>query len=179
MKKITKTLVAAAIVAAFGLGTKPAQAQVGNQATLTLAVTDILVLAVSTPIVNLNMASLTDYQNGNSYVATAHLLTSSNRSFDISVRSDGNLEGLLTNAGSSIPIQNVSVQAAPTTTTTYTQSLPLSSSDQVLVASAPAGMAKAYDVKYTLAGGSSFLVKGGAYKATLTYSIAAKWVSLV
>jgi hypothetical protein len=175
MKKITKAFVIAVGMAVIGLGSSPAHAQLTSGNTVvTVTVVDILALVVAVPAVPLSIGTLTDFGSGTSFTAPAQLVASSNRPYDIKVKSDGDLQGVLTASGSSIGINNIMVQAAPTLTTTYTSQLNLSAADQVLISNSPAAMAKIYDVKYsTAANNPAFYVKGGAYLATLTYSISA------
>lgn len=175
MKKFTKAFAVAVGMAVVGLGSGPAHAQLtSGNAVVTVTVVDILALVVAVPAVPLSIGTLTDYSSGTSFTAPAQLVASSNRPYDIKVRSNGDLEGALTASGSSIGINNIIVQAAPTLTTSYTSQMNLSAADQVLVSNAPAAMAKIYDVKYsTAANNPAFYVKGGDYLATLTYSIVA------
>ena len=175
MKTRIKALALAAGMAVFGLIASPAHAQLtSGNAIVTLTVTDVLALVVAVPAVPIGLAQLNDYQSGTSIVIPAQLTASSNRPYDIKVKSDGNLQGQGTAVGESIPISNVMVQASPTLANTYTSQLSLSAADQALVSNAPAALAKIYDVKYsTAANNSAFFVKGGAYIATLTYSISA------
>ncbi|GAB4015234.1 hypothetical protein [Spirosoma koreense] len=175
MRKIAKIFITAAIALVLGLSTKPAQAQLtSGNAVVTVTVLDVLALVVAVPAVPLGIGTITEFQNGSNFVAPAQLTASSNRPYDIKVKSDGDLQGLLTAAGSSIPINNIMVQAAPTLTTSYTSALNLSTADQAIIANAPAAMLKIYDVKYsTVTNNNAFYVKGGAYMATLTYSISA------
>lgn len=177
MKIAYKSLLSACSLAALGmcLNAAPAHAQLTSGNTVvTVTVTDVLALVVAVPAVPIAMGTLTDFQNGSGFTAPAQLTASSNRPYDIKVKSDGDLQGQLTATGSSIPISNIIVQAAPTLTSTYTSPLNLSAADQVLVSNAPSAMAKIYDVKYsTAANNAAFFVRGGAYLATLTYSISA------
>lgn len=173
LRLLASTVSSAALF--FGLNATPANAQLTSGSTVvTVTVTDVLALVVAVPAVPIAMGTLTDFQNGSGFTAPAQLTASSNRPYDIKVKSDGDLQGQLTASGSSIPISNIIVQAAPTLTSTYTSPLNLSAADQVLISNAPSAMAKIYDVKYsTSSNNAAFYVKGGAYLATLTYSISA------
>jgi len=177
MKTSFKTIASTVLFMTIGfcLNVTSANAQLTSGNTVvTVTVVDVLALVVAVPAVPIGMGSLTEFQNGSGFTAPAQLVASSNRPYDIKVKSDGDLQGLLTAAGSSIPISNIAVQAAPTLTSTYTNALNLSAADQVLISNAPSAMAKVYDVKYSTSGNNSaFYVKGGAYVATLTYSISA------
>ncbi|QJD80982.1 hypothetical protein [Spirosoma rhododendri] len=177
--RIYKSLISALSIALAGIALQatPAHAQLltSGNAVVTVTVVDVLSLVVAVPAVPIAMGTLNDFQNGSSFTAPAQLVASSNRPYDIKVKSDGDLQGQLTATGSSIPISNIVVQAAPTLTATYTSPLNLSAADQVLISNAPGAMAKVYDVKYsTAANNAAFFVKGGAYTATLTYSITAR-----
>lgn len=177
MKTSFKTIVSTVLFSSIGLclNAPSANAQVtSGNAVVTVTVVDVLALVVAVPAVPIGMGSLTEFQNGSGFTAPAQLVASSNRPYDIKVKSDGDLQGLLTASGSSIPISSIAVQAAPTATATYTSALNLSAADQVLISNAPSAMAKVYDVKYSTSGNNpAFYVKGGAYVATLTYSISA------
>lgn len=168
--------VAALIVAGLGLSASSAQAQLTSGNTIvTVTVVDILALTVAVPAVPIAMGSLSEFQSGSGFTAPAQLVASSNRPYDVKVKSDGDLVGTLTATGSSIPISNILVQTSPTAANTFGATLNLSAADQVLISNAPAAMIKTYDVKYsTAANNSAFYVKGGAYVATLTYSISAR-----
>ncbi|UFH57004.1 hypothetical protein [Spirosoma sp. KNUC1025] len=175
MKFLSKVFVSALVVGVVGLGARPAQAQItSGNAVVTVTVVDVLALVVAVPAVPLAIGTVTEFQNGATFLAPAQLIASSNRPFDIKVKSDGDLQGILTATGSSIPINNIMVQAAPTLTSSYTSQMSLSAADQALISNSPAAMAKIFDVKYsTAANNQAFYVKGGAYLATLTYSISA------
>ena len=172
-----KSLLSVTALAFVGLvfSATAAQAQLtSGNAIVTVTVADVLALQVANPAVALSLGSVTDLANGSTFTATAQLVANSNRAFDIKVKSDGNLVGTLTAAGSSIPIANLRVQASPTLANTFTTALTMSSSDQLLITNATAGLAKAYDVKYSMVAGSSdYNVPTGAYIATLTFSISA------
>ena len=172
-----KSVLSAVALVAAGLGfcASSAHAQLTSGNTImTVTVVDVLALTVAVPAVPIGMGSLTEFQSGSGFTAPAQLIASSNQPYDVKVRSNGDLVGTLMAAGSSIPISNIMVQTSPTAAGTFGSALSLSSTDQVLISNAPAGMVKTYDVKYsTAANNAAFYVKGGAYVATLTYSIAA------
>ncbi len=175
MKMYFKYLLSAASLIAVSLGASPAYAQLTSGSTImTVTVVDVLALTVNVPAVPMPMGTITEYQDGTGFTAPAQLLASSNLPYDIKVKSDGDLVGTLTATGSSIPINNIMVQTSPTAANTFGSTLNLSAAEQVLISNAPAGMAKSFDVKYsTAAANQAFFVKGGAYVATLTYSISA------
>lgn len=172
VQKLISSFVLASIV--ICLGSSSARAQTSGSTILTVSVTDVLLLVVSPVPVPLGLGTATNFTDGTSYVATAQLTASSNHPYDVKVQSDGDLVGQATASGVSIPISNVMVQTSTTLLNTYSNALNLSTSSQVLISSAPAAMAKIYDVKYsTSANNSAFFVKAGAYVANLTYSIVA------
>jgi hypothetical protein len=177
MKISYRRVLSALAFAAVGIGfsASSAHAQLNSGTTIvTVTVVDILALTVSVPAVPISMGTLTEYQSGSGFTAPAQLVASSNQPYDVKVKSNGDLVGTLTAAGSSIPISNIMVQSSPTTAGTFGTAVNLSSTDQVLISNAAAGMAKTYDVKYsTAANNAAFYVKGGAYAATLTYSLVA------
>ncbi len=171
MKTSLKTFVAA-LVAVLSLSGSSAQAQTSGSVLVNFTVTDILVLVVNPAPVILNLAALTDFQNGKDYVALAQLTASSNQPYDIKVKSDGDMQSLTTQ--NTIPINQISVQAKSTLGGSYSAQKNLSVTEQVMLSNEPSALAKIYDVKYSLPSNSeSFFVKGGLYTATLTYSISA------
>ncbi|GAB3891612.1 hypothetical protein [Spirosoma agri] len=171
LNSIKKGAVLAAIALCGLSANTHAQTNSLTPAVVTVTLVDILAVAVSTPAIPIVFATVADYQNGKTIPMPLHVIVSSNRPYDLKVKSAGDLTSALPNTPA-IPINNVSVQVTtPGMNAAAAQAL--STSDVTLTTSSPAAMARAIDVTYSTAAGNSAFVNTGVYTANLTYSVTA------
>ncbi len=149
-----------------------AQATATGTATLNVTLVDVLVLTVNNQTVNLNFTGATSYQTGVTAALTGQLTVTSNRAFSLKIRAAGNLSS--SDAGNTdvIPVNKISVSVANAAAIGGTAStVALSNADQSLIAGAPAGIAKSFNMQYqTPANDSDFAKRAGTYTTTLTYT---------
>ncbi len=150
-----------------------AQANSTGTATLNVRIVDVLLLTVNTTVVNLNFTDAASYQTGVSATLPAQLTVTSNRAFTLKVRAGGtNLTSSESGNTDVIPVNKISVSVANAAAIGGTaNTVALSSTDQNLIASAPAGIAKSFNMLYsTAANDSDFAKAAGTYTTTLTYT---------
>ncbi|GAB3921956.1 hypothetical protein [Larkinella terrae] len=175
MKTIFKNLltigVLAMIVSVFSASSARAQGSSVN-VTLNVTLVDVLAMTVNDNTTTLTFATADDYKNGLNVSKANQLTITSNKPYDLKVKSGTDLVNASTSA--SIPVSNVTVQVENASGMGTTPALALSSSDQIIANNAPAAILKSVGMKYsTTAGNTAFLSAGGTYSATLLYSIAA------
>ena len=146
--------------------------QTTGTATLNVTLVDVLQLTVNTASATLNFNTSADYTNGVTSTVANQLSVFSSRPYGLQVRASATT---LTNAGSnSIPVSNISVVPTGTTGIGTTTTRALSNTDQTFVSSAPATLGKNISMQYaTAAGNTAFLLPGGTFSATLTFTIVA------
>jgi len=173
MQSSIKKGVIMAALAFCGLGANTAHAQLNGSsvipAVVTVTLVDILAVAVTVPAVPLTFLTVEDYQGGKTVAIPLHVTVSSNRPYDLKVRSAGDLTSILPNTPT-IPINNVSVQVT-TAGMNAAAAQALSTSDVTLTSNSPAAIVKAIEVTYSTAPGNSAFVNTGVYTASLTYSV--------
>ena len=133
-------------------------------------VQSILVLV---PNVNLTMATVDHYQNGNSNLVSAALSISSDVNWDLSVKSDGDF----ISGANSIPANSFGIEVMTPVGIDQPERF-LTISDQLIVDAAADTYLGAVDIpiildiKYRAIGGTSFFNKpASSYSATLTFTI--------
>ena len=162
---------AALALLTVGLGTSPLLAQSTGNATMTTNLTDVLQLTVNTNAVNLNFATVADYNNGVTSAVANQLTVTSNRPYDLKIKTSGTD---LVNGTNTIPVSNVTAQTTGTGNGTATPVAALSTTDQTLASAIPASMSKTISMQYsTAAANVAFLKPAGAYVTTLTYTVIA------
>jgi hypothetical protein len=146
--------------------------QTTGTATLNVILVDVLQLTVNTSSATLNFATAANYTNGVSSTVSNQLGIFSSRPYGLQVRANATN---LTNAGSyTIPVSNISIVPTGTTGIGTTSAVALSNTDQTFVAVAPATLSKSISMLYsTSAGNTAFLLPGGTFSATLTFTIVA------
>ena len=138
---------------------------------MTANLSDVLQLTVNTNAVNLNFATVSDYNNGVTSAVANQLTVTSNRPYDLKIKTSGTD---LVNGTNLIPVSNVSAQTTGTGNGTATPVAALSITDQTLAAAVPPSMSKAISMQYsTAANNAAFLKPAGAYVTTLTYTVIA------
>jgi hypothetical protein len=146
-------------------------AQTTGNVTMTANLTDVLQLTVNTNAVNLNFATVADYNNGVTSAVANQLTVTSNRPYDLKVKTSGTD---LVNGSNLIPVSNITAQTTGTGNGTPSVVAALSTTDQTLATSVPASMAKTISMQYsTAAANAAFLKPAGAYVTTLTYTVIA------
>ena len=162
---------AAVALLTVGFGTTQLLAQTTGNATMTANLTDVLQLTVNTNAVNLNFATVANYNNGVTSAVANQLTVTSNRPYDLKIKTSGTD---LVNGTNLIPVSNVSAQTTGTGIGTQTPVTALSITDQTLAAAVPASMSKTISMQYsTAAANAAFLKPAGAYVTTLTYTVIA------
>lgn len=146
--------------------------QTTGTATLNVTLVDVLQLTVNTSSATLNFATAANYTNGVTSTVSNQLSIFSSRPYGLQVRASSTT---LSNAGTySIPVSNVSVGPTGTTGIGTTSTIALSNTDQTFVSVAPATLAKSISMLYsTAAGNTAFLIPGGTFSSTLTFTIVA------
>ena len=162
---------AALVLLTVGFSTTQLLAQSTGNATMTANLTDVLQLTVNTNAVNLNFATVADYNNGVTSAVANQLTVTSNRPYDLKIKTSGTD---LVNGTNLIPVSNISAQTTGTGNGTATPVAALSTTDQTLAAAIPASMSKTISMQYsTAAANAAFLKPAGAYVTTLTYTVVA------
>lgn len=163
--------IAAIALLSVGFATTRLSAQTTGNATLTTNLTDVLQLTINTNAVNLNFATVADYTNGVTSAVNNQLTVTSNRPYDLKIKTSG---ADLVNGGNTIPVLNVTAQTTGTGNGTPSVVAGLSITDQTLATAIPASMAKPISMQYsTSAGNTAFLKPAGAYVTTLTFTVLA------
>ena len=161
----------AVVLLTVGFSTTQLLAQTTGNATMTANLTDVLQLTVNTSAVNLNFATVADYNNGVTSAVANQLTVTSNRPYDLKIKTSG---ANLVNGTNLIPVSNITAQTTGTGNGTATPVTALSITDQTLASAVPASMSKAISMQYsTAAANSAFLKPAGAYVTTLTYTVVA------
>lgn len=146
-------------------------AQSTGNATMNVTLTDVLQLTVNTNAVNLNFATPADYQNGVTSTVNNQLTVTSNRKYDLKIKTSTTD---LVNGTNVIPVSNISVQTSGTGYGTVNTVNALSTTDQTLATAVPESMSKNISLQYsTGANNQAFLKPAGAYTTTLTYTAVA------
>ena len=146
-------------------------AQTTGNATMTANLADVLQLTVNTPAVNLNFATVADYNNGVTSAVANQLTVTSNRPYNLMVKTSG---VNLVNGANTIPVSNISAQTTGTGNGTATPVAALSTTDQTLASAVPPSMSKTISMQYsTAAANQAFLKPAGPYVTTLTYTVVA------
>ena len=159
------------VLLTVGFSATRLSAQSTGNATMTANLTDVLQLTVNTNAVNLNFATVADYNNGVTSAVNNQLTITSNRAYDLKIKTSG---GDLVNGTNLIPVSNISAQTTGTGNGTATPVAALSITDQTLATAVPASMAKTISMQYsTAAANAAFLKPAGAYVTTLTYTVVA------
>ena len=162
---------AAALLLTVGFSATRLAAQSTGNATMTANLTDVLQLTVNTNAVNLNFATVAAYNNGVTSAVANQLTVTSNRPYDLKIKTSGTD---LVNGTNLIPVSNVSAQTTGTGNGTATPVTALSTTDQSLATAIPASMSKTISMQYsTAAANAAFLKPAGAYVTTLTYTVVA------
>ncbi len=162
---------AAAVLLTVGLGTTPLLAQTTGNATLTANLTDVLQLTINTNAVNLNFATVADYNNGVTSAVNNQLTVTSNRPYDLKIKTSG---ADLVNGSNTIPVSNVTAQTTGTGNGSPSVVSALSTTDQTLAAAVPPSMSKTISMQYsTAAANAAFLKPAGAYVTTMTFTVVA------
>ena len=162
---------AAVALLTMGFGTTQLLAQTTGNATMTANLTDVLQLTVNTNAVNLNFATVADYNNGVTSAVANQLTVTSNRPYDLKIKTSGTDLTFGTNL---IPVSNVTAQTTGTGNGTPSVVSALSTTDQTLASAVPASMSKAISMQYsTAAANSAFLKPSGAYVTTMTFTVVA------
>ncbi len=146
--------------------------QTTGTATLNVTLVDVLQLTVNTSTASLNFNTAADYTNGVTSTVSNQLSVFSSRPYGLQVRASATT---LTNAGTySIPVSNISVVPTATTGIGTITTRALSNTDQTFASLAPATLGKNVSMQYaTSAGNTAFLIPGGTFSATLTFTIVA------
>ncbi len=146
--------------------------QTSGAATLNVTLVDVLQLTVNTSTASLNFNTAADYTNGVTSTVSNQLSVFSSRPYGLQVRASATT---LTNAGTySIPVSNISVVPTGTTGIGTATTRALSNTDQTFASLAPATLGKTISMQYaTSAGNAAFLIPGGTFSATLTFTIVA------
>lgn len=150
----------------------PVYSQTTGTATLNVTLVDVLQLTVNTASATLNFATSANYTNGVTTTVSNQLSVFSSRPYGLQVRASSTT---LSNAGSySIPVNNISIAPTGTTGIGTTSTLSLSNTDQTFASVAPATLGKNISMQYsTAAGNTAFLIPGGTFSSTLTFTIVA------
>lgn len=165
-----KRLAVLAIVA-LGLQAAPVLAQSSGTSTMNVNLTDVLSLVVNTSTVNLDFATPADYNNGVTKAVSNQLTVTSNRAYDLKIKTSGTD---LVNGSNLIPVSNISAQTTGTGLGTISTVTALSTTDQALATGIPASLSKQISMQYsTAAGNSAFLKPSGTYTTTLTFTATA------
>ena len=162
---------AALVLLTVGAGTTRLSAQTTGNATMTATLTDVLQITVNTNTVNLAFAAVADYNNGVTSAVANQLTVTSNRPYDLKIKTSGTD---LVNGANLIPVSNISAQTTGTGNGTPSTVSALSITDQTLALAIPASMSKTISMQYsTAAANAAFLKPAGAYVTTLTYTVVA------
>ncbi|MBO0937696.1 hypothetical protein J2I47_14150 [Fibrella sp. HMF5335] len=157
-------------VVTAGLGAYSAQAQTTGTSAMNVTVKDVLQLTVNTKTVDLVFGTPEDFNNGVSSTVNNQLTVTSNRPYDLSVKTAGDLS----DGKTSIPVSNISAQTVGSGLGTPKTVTALSTTDQVLAASIPPSMSKTITMQYsTSAKNEAFLVPAATYTTTMTFTASA------
>ena len=164
--------VAVAVGLLFFVTTEQVVAQItSGSAVLTVNLSDLIQLTVNTNAVSLNFTSANSYKNGVTSLINNQITVSSNKAFDIRVRTSG---PNLVSGANTIPVSNVSVQTVGLVGGTARVVPALSTTDQSSVTGFPSTSSTAINLQYsTAAGNTAFLKPAGAYVTTITFTLVA------
>lgn len=153
-----------------GLGAYSAHAQTTGTSAMNVTVKDVLQLTVNTKIVDLVFGTPDDFNNGVSSTVNNQLTVTSNRPYDLSVKTAGDLS----DGKNTIPVSNITAQTVGSGLGTPKTVTSLSTTDQVLAAAVPPSMSKTITMQYsTAAKNAAFLVPAATYTTTLTFTASA------
>ncbi|QJW89797.1 hypothetical protein HNV11_10615 [Spirosoma taeanense] len=155
----------------MGLGTIPAFAQSSGTSTMNVKLSDVLELKINTANVDIEFATPADYNNGVTKPVPNQLTVTSNRPYDLKIKTSGSD---LVNGQNLIPVSNISAQTTGTGLGTQSVVSALSTTDQTLATAVPPSMSKQISMQFsTAAGNSAFLKPSGDYTTTLTFTATA------
>lgn len=156
---------------AVGFSMTSAQAQTTGTSTMNITVKDVLQLTVNTKTVDLVFATPEDFNKGVSATVNNQLMVTSNRPYDLSVKTAGDL----TDGTNKIPVSNISAQPVGQGIGSAKLVSALSTTDQVLASDVPPSMSKPITMQYsTAAKNEAFLVPASTYTTTMTFTVSAK-----
>ncbi|CCH03097.1 hypothetical protein FAES_5098 [Fibrella aestuarina BUZ 2] len=154
-----------------GFSAASAQAQTTGTSTMNITVKDVLQLTVNTKTVDLVFATPEDFNKGVSATVNNQLMVTSNRPYELSVKTAGDL----TDGTNKIPVSNISAQPVGQGIGSAKLISGLSTTDQVLASDVPPSMSKPITMQYaTAAKNEAFLVPASTYTTTLTFTVSAK-----
>lgn len=173
-----------------GTAVSHAQSDTTGTTTLNVILHPAISIKVNDPTVTLNMITPNDYANGKDTTLLGHLTVVSTGGFSVKVKADGPL----TSGSNTIPISDIQVSGAASSTNpatngmalpsgTFTNNLALSTSNQTLFSTTTSGTSGSdIDVKYRAVGGPNFTnalqsisvpQTDQTFTATITYTITA------
>lgn len=176
MKK--QIFIAALAFGAIVLGTTNVQAQTAKTS-VNLILADVISIDSGVAVggvVDFNYLTAADYNSAKSITVAESLVITSSKNFDVKVKADG---ADFTKGSDVIPVNVLDITAVAGGTLTGTfNKITLSTTDQVLVATAPKGAKKSLSIQYSISADKASTVllgkPAGTYTQKVTYTATAR-----